>query len=168
MGTQQETLYFDDLVVGEKITVGTHTVTEEELITFSKQFDPQPFHLDKEAAEKSIFGGIIGSGWHTCAIMMRLMVDGLLSRTSSMGSPGIDEIRWLTPVRGGDTLTVSATVLESRPSKSKPDRGIAIIFWEAKNQHGDVVATIKGLAMFGCKPSFGKGCERAQCRPSHQ
>ncbi|MGH8809529.1 MAG: MaoC family dehydratase, partial [Noviherbaspirillum sp.] len=140
--------YFEDLEVGTTIEVGSRTVTEEEIIDFATKFDPQPFHVDKGAAARSIYGGIIGSGWHTCGMMMRLMVDGFLKDSSSMGSPGVDEIRWVKPVRGGDTLTVTTTALEKRPSGSKPDRGVVVTLWEAKNQHGELVATIKGMGMF--------------------
>lgn len=144
--------YFEDFEPGKTIEVGTRTVTEEEIIDFAKQFDPQPFHIDKSAAAQSIYQGIIASGWHTCGMMMRVMVDGFLNDAASLGSPGIDEIRWVKPVRGGDTLTVTTTVLESRPSGSKPDRGIIVTLWEAKNQHGEVVATIKGMGMFARRP----------------
>lgn len=149
----QPNLYFDDFEVGKTLEVGSRTVTEEEIVDFATQFDPQPFHIDKEAAAKSMYGGIIASGWHTCAIIMRVLVDGLLKDTASLGSPGVDEIRWLNPVRGGDTLTVTATVLEMRPSSSKPDRGVVVTLWEAKNQHGELVATVKGMAMFRRRPA---------------
>lgn len=144
--------YFEDFEVGKTIEVGKRTLTEEEVLDFATKFDPQPFHVDKAAAEKSIYGGIIASGWHTCAIMMRLMVDGILRDSSSMGSPGLEEIRWIKPVRPGDTLTVSTTVLESRPSTSKPDRGVVVTQWEARNQHGDLVATVKGMGMYKRRP----------------
>jgi acyl dehydratase len=145
--------YFEDFEVGKTIEVGSHTVTEEEIIDFATKFDPQPFHVDKQAAARSIYGGIIGSGWHTCSMMMRLMVDGFLNEAASMGSPGVDEVRWIKPVRGGDTLTVTTTALETRPSGSKPDRGVVVTVWEAKNQRGEVVATIKGMGMFGRRPA---------------
>lgn len=144
--------YFEDFEVGRAIDVGSRTVTEEEIIDFASKFDPQPFHVDKNAAEHSIYGGIIASGWHTCAMIMRLMVDGFLRNASSMGSPGVDEIRWLKPVRGGDTLTVTTTALEIRPSASKPDRGVVVTLWQAKNQHGELVATVKGMGMFQRRP----------------
>ncbi len=145
--------YFEDFEVGKTIEVGSRTVTEEEIVDFAKQFDPQPFHIDKEAAEKSMYGGIIASGWHTCGMMMRLMVDGFLRESSSMGSPGVDEIRWIKPVRGGDTLTVTTTALETRPSSSKPDRGVVVTQWRATNQHGELVATVKGMGMFKRRPA---------------
>jgi acyl dehydratase len=145
--------YFEDFEPGRVIEVGSRTLNEEEILAFAKQFDPQPFHVDPDAAAKSIYGGIIASGWHTCALMMRMMVDGFLSEAASMGSPGVDEIRWLRPVRAGDTLTVTSTVQDARPSASKPDRGVVNTMWEAKNQHGETVATVKGMGMFRKRPA---------------
>lgn len=144
--------YFEDFKVGQAIEVGTRTVSEEEIIDFASKFDPQPFHIDKDAAANSIYGGIIASGWHTCSMMMRMMVDHFLRQSSSMGSPGVDEIRWLKPVRAGDTLSVSTTILETRPSTSKPDRGVVMTQWQARNQHGELVATVKGMGMYGRRP----------------
>lgn len=148
----EATWYFDDFEIGRTIEVGSRTVSEQEIIDFAIQFDPQPFHIDREAAAKSMYGGIIASGWHTCSLMMRLMVDGFLRNSSSMGSPGLDEIRWIKPVRGGDTLHVTTTAMEMRPSGSKPDRGVVTTMWTATNQHGEVVATVKGMGMFGRRP----------------
>lgn len=144
--------YFEDFEVGQTVAAGTRTVTEEEILDFASKFDPQPFHVDHDAAAKSIYGGVIASGWHTCAMMMRVMVDNFLSQAASMGSPGVDEVRWLKPVRPGDTLTITNRVLETRPSTSKPDRGVVVTQWEAKNQHGDLVATVKGMGMFARRP----------------
>lgn len=149
----QPTWYFEDFEVGRTIQVGSCTVSEDEIVDFATRFDPQPFHVDRDAAAKSIYGGIIASGWHTCGMMMRLMVDGFLRNSSSMGSPGVDEIRWIKPVRPGDTLSVTNTALEVRPSSSKPDRGVVMTLWQATNQHGEVVATIKGMGMFGRRPN---------------
>ncbi|CAN5443025.1 MaoC family dehydratase [soil metagenome] len=146
--------YFEDFEVGMTIEVGSRTVTEEEIIAFATQFDPQPFHVDPEAASRSIYGGIIASGWHTCSTIMRLIVDGFMRDSSSMGSPGVDEIRWLKPVRGGDTLTVSTRVLQVIPSTSKPDRGVVYTVWQASNQRGELVATIKGMGMFLRRPAI--------------
>lgn len=145
--------YFEDFEAGQTIEVGSRTVTEEEIVDFATKFDPQPFHVDRDAAAKSMYGGIIASGWHTCGIIMRLMVDGFVRDSASLGSPGIDEIRWLKPVRGGDTLTVTTTTLETRPSASKPDRGIVVTLWQAKNQHGELVATVKGMGLFRRRPA---------------
>lgn len=150
--TELKKWYFEDFKTGKTIEVGTRTVTEEEIIDFASKFDPQPFHVDKDAAANSIYGGIIASGWHTCSMMMRMMVDHFLRQSSSMGSPGVDEIRWLKPVRAGDTLSVSTTILEARPSTSKPDRGVVMTQWQAKNQHGELVATVKGMGMYGRRP----------------
>lgn len=145
--------YFEDFEVGKTIEVGSRTVTEEEIIAFATAFDPQPFHVDQDAAAKSIYGGVIASGWHTCSMIMRLMVDGFLRDAASMGSPGVDEVRWIKPVRGGDTLYVTTTATDKKPSSSKPDRGVVSTRWEAKNQHGEVVATVKGMGMFGRRPT---------------
>ncbi|AGH84511.1 MaoC family dehydratase [Ralstonia nicotianae] len=147
------TFYFDDFQVGQTMEMGTYAVTEDEILTFARQYDPQPFHVDPEAARRSIYGGLISSGWMTCAVMMRLMVQNFLSKSSSMGSPGVDEIRWLRPVYPGDTLSVSSTCLEVRPSQSKPDRGVAINRWEARNQHGELVCTLVGMGLFGRRPA---------------
>jgi acyl dehydratase len=144
--------YFEDFIPGSIIELGQRQVTEEEIIHYAIQFDPQPFHIDKEAATDSIFGGVIASGWHTCGMIMRLVVDGFLNESTSMGSPGVDEVRWILPVRPGDTLSVSAETLESKPSTSKPDRGVVVTVWRATNQDGKLVCTIKGMGMFGRRP----------------
>ena len=153
MTTKQFTWYFEDFIPGSVIPLGQRTVTEEEIIHFAQQFDPQSFHVDKDAAKASIFGGVIASGWHTCGMMMRLVVDNLLKHSSSMGSPGLDSIRWLKPVRAGDTLHLTYQVKEVRPSTSKPDRGIVISVWSVRNQHGEVVTTVEGMGMFGRRPA---------------
>jgi len=144
--------YFDDFAVGDTYELGSTTVDEESIITFAKQFDPQPFHLDEEAAKTTIYGGLIASGWHTGSITMRLLYDGLVKDTVSLGSPGVDELRWVKPVRPGDTLSARVTVLECIPSRSKPDRGIVRSAVELRNQHGEVVVTSKGLSLFGRRP----------------
>jgi acyl dehydratase len=145
--------YFEDLEIGKAIEVGSRTVTEEEIVAFATEYDPQPFHVDADAAGKSIYGGLIASGWHTCSMMMRIMVDGFLAEAASLGSPGVDEIRWLKPVRGGDTLTVTSTATEAHASTSKPDRGVVHTVWEGRNQRGELVATVKGKGMFLRRPS---------------
>jgi len=113
----------------------------------------QPFHLDDEAARTSIYGGLIASGWLTVAVMMRLLWDALLKDAVSLGSPGSDELRWLKPVRPGDTLRARFTIVEAIPSRSKPDRGVLKTFTEMVNQHDEVVLTMRGLGMFGRRPS---------------
>ena len=133
------TKYFDDFVVGEVIDLGSVEVTEQAIIDFARQFDPQHFHVDPEAAKDSSFGGLIASGWHTCSLYMRLLYDGLLSSASSEGSSGMEELRWLAPVRPGDTLVARYTVLNASPSASKPNRGTVRFRSEMVNQHGEVV-----------------------------
>lgn len=146
-------LYFEDFEVGSRRELGSNLVTEEEILTFARQYDPQPFHIDKEAAAKSIYGGLISSGWMTCSIMMRLLVLSTTGKSASMGSPGVDEIRWLKPVYAGDTLTAVLVVLDTRPSQSKPDRGVVHTQWEATNQRGELVCTVKGMGMYGRRPA---------------
>ncbi|SPC05935.1 MaoC family dehydratase [Cupriavidus taiwanensis] len=146
-------LYFEDFEVGSRRQLGSYLVTEEEILNFARQYDPQPFHVDKEAAANSIYGGLISSGWMTCSIMMRLLVLSTTGKSASMGSPGVDEIRWLKPVYAGDTLTVVLNVLDSRPSQSKPDRGVVHTQWEATNQRGELVCTVKGMGMYGRRPA---------------
>jgi acyl dehydratase len=147
------TLFFEDFAVGTVIEAGSVSVSEAEIIEFATRFDPQPFHIDHAAAAESIFGGIIASGWHTCSMMMRLAVDGYLHQTASLGSPGVDEVRWLKPVRAGDVLTMRSTVLDAIPSTSRPDRGVIYSLWEAFNQHGELVTTVKGRGMMLRRPS---------------
>jgi acyl dehydratase len=144
--------YFEDFTVGHTVTSEGRTITREEMVQFARLYDPQPFHLDDEAAKKTIYGGLIGSGWLTTAVMMRLLWDTLLKDVVSLGSPGSDEIRWLKPVRPGDTLRARFTILEAIPSRSKPDRGVVKTFTEMLNQHGEVVMTMRGLGMFGRRP----------------
>ena len=147
--------YFEDFEIGRPIDLGSCLVSEEEIVRFAEQFDPQPFHVDPDAAAQSIYGGIIASGWHTCSLMMRQVVKGVFGDAAGLGSPGIDEIRWIKPLRGGDTLHVVMTALEARPSGSKPDRGVIKMLWEASNQHGDAVATVRSLGMFQRRPVQG-------------
>lgn len=144
--------YFEDFHPGQVIDLGSKTVSEEEIIAFARQFDPQPFHVDHDAAADSIFKSVIASGWHTCSMMMRMVVDGLMCEASSMGSPGVDGIRWMQPVRAGDTLSVSYETIKVKASASRPDRGVVWSKWTATNQHGEAVCTIEGMGMFGRRP----------------
>ena len=141
-------IYWEDLPTGTVMDLGSYEVTKEEILEFARKYDPQPFHVDEEAAKDSIFGGLIASGWHTCSMMMRLLVDGLLRRAASLGSPGVDQVRWLKPVRPGDTLEAKMEVVESRASKSKPDRGLIRSRWEVRNQDGELVMTMEGMGMY--------------------
>jgi acyl dehydratase len=145
--------YFEDFFAGQEIPLGARTVSEEEIIAFATDFDPQPFHVDHDAAAASVFGGVIASGWHTCSMMMRMVVDGLMAKASSMGSPGVDKVRWILPVRAGDTLTVTYLTTAVKASASRPDRGVVWSTWRAVNQDGQLVCTIEGMGMFGRRPS---------------
>jgi acyl dehydratase len=146
-------LYFEDFPPGDVRESPARTVTREEIVAFARDFDPQPFHTDEAAAKHTLFGGLVASGWHTTAIYMRLMWETFLKDTASLGSPGVDEVRWLKPVRPGDTLRARFTVLEAVPSRSKPDRGIVRSLSEVFNQHGEVVMTLRGLGLFGRRPA---------------
>lgn len=143
--------YWEDFQIGERAELGRHTFTEEEIVEFGRRYDPQPFHVDVEKAQHSVFGGLIASGWQTCAIGMRLMVEGYIRQTVSLGSPGIDNIRWLKPVRPGDTIAYSRIVLESRASTTRKGVGLVKHRWEAVNQRGESVLTMEGWGMFGRK-----------------
>ena len=134
--------YFEDFSPGWKAEYGPRRITREEIIAFASQFDPQPMHLDEEAAAKTMLGGLGASGWHTCGLMMRMIADGLLLDAASMGAPGIDEVKWLRPVRPGDSLTVRGSVLSTRLSQSKPDRGFVTLHWEVSNDRGETVMTL--------------------------
>ena len=145
------TIYFEDFRVGETHEMGRRLVDRDEVVAFATAFDPQSFHVDEEAARASFFGGLIASGWHTCAMVMRMMCDDYLLDAASMGSPGVDNVRWLKPVRPGDTIRAVRTVLEARVSKSKPGLGIVKSRWEVYNQNDDLVMTMEGLGMFACR-----------------
>jgi acyl dehydratase len=145
--------YFEDFKPGDVIELGRRSVSRDEIIAFAREFDPQPFHTDEDAAKESVYGGLLASGWHTGSISMRLLCDGLVSHTVSMGSAGIDELRWLKPVRPGDTLSGRYTVVECIPSRSKADRGVVRSLLELRNQDDDVVMTIRGMGIFGRRPA---------------
>jgi acyl dehydratase len=148
MSTPLKQRYFEDYRVGEVFEFGDELVTEQEIMEFANRYDPQPFHVDPAAATNSSFGGLIASGWMTAGIMMRTLVEHFISREAGMGSPGIDELRWLRPVRPGDRLRTRVTILETRRSSSKPDRGMVLTLDEVLNQDGDVVMTLKGWGMY--------------------
>jgi acyl dehydratase len=137
--------WFEDYVVGTTTEHGSIRVEEDELVDFGRRFDPQPFHVDREAAASGPFGGLIASGWHTCALMMRLFAQEYLSPVSSLGSPGVDELRWVAPVRPGDELTLRTTVQEARLSRSKPDRGLVRTRAELVSGSGDVVLSLVAM-----------------------
>ena len=139
--------YWEDFAVGETVEIGTKHVTRDEIIAFASEFDPQPFHLDEEAAKASILGGLCASGWHSCAMVMRMMCDGFLLETASLGAPGVEEARWSKPVYVGDRLTAKATCLASRASASRPAMGLIQFLWEAFNQKGELVASLRSWSM---------------------
>lgn len=120
-------------------------VSEDEIIAFAREYDPQPFHLDKEAAKRSLFGGLCASGWHTAGIMMRLLVDNMIGSAASMGSPGVDQLRWVKPVRPDDTLFLKGEIIAVKPSQSKPDRGIVTMRHDTFNQDGALILTVTCL-----------------------
>lgn len=138
-------LYFDDFEVGQCFVSKSRILTEKEIVEFARAFDPQPFHVDRKAAEASPYGGIIASGFHTLSLGFRLFVDTGVLDACGMGSPGMDEIRWLQPVRPGDSLRTEARVTEMRPSGSKPDRGVLLMDYEVKNQREETVLTARGV-----------------------
>jgi acyl dehydratase len=146
-------VYLEDLRVGATWESGRRTVSREEIVAFAREFDPQVFHVDDDEAARSMYGGLIASGWHTAALCMRLIVDGLVSEVVSLGSPGVDALRWTKPVRPGDTLAVRAVCLEARPSRSKPDRGLARFRYEVRNQRDETVMTMEALAMIARRPA---------------
>ena len=139
--------YFEDFKPGEVIELGSHTITRDAIIAFAREFDPQIFHVDEDAARQTMFGGLIASGWHTGSLTMRLLYEGVIKDSASLGSPGVDELRWLKPVRPDDTLSARMIVTESVPSRSKPDRGIVRSIIEMRNQHGEMVVTIRGMSL---------------------
>ena len=140
-----EERYFEDYVPGAVYEYGQLPVTEAEIVEFARRFDPQDMHVDPEAAARGRFGGLIASGWHTAAMMMRLFADNFLSKVASLASPGIDELRWLQPVRPGDVLRVRVTVLDATPSRSRPDRGMVRTLVEVLNQDREVVMSLKPM-----------------------
>jgi acyl dehydratase len=143
--------YFEDYVEGDVHNFGSIAVEADEIIAFATRFDPQIFHTDPEAAKRTMFGGLIASGWHTAGLMMRLYVEHYLSHVASLGSPGLDELRWLKPVRPGDQLSLRVTVLGAKRSKSKPDRGVVTSLVETFNQADESVMSLKIVNMISVR-----------------
>ncbi len=146
-------MYWEDFPVGDSHEMCRHTFTEQEIVAFARQFYPQPFHVYAQAAKDSAFGGLIASGWHTCAVGMRLKCETYLDRVPALGSPGVDLICWKAPVRPGDTLVYRRTVLEARPSASRPGVGLVKQRWDAVNQHGELVLVTEGWELLGRRPA---------------
>ncbi len=140
--------YWEDFAAGQVRDMGTITPSREDIIAFASQFDPQPFHLDDEAARASVFGGLCASGWHTCAMAMRLMVTNFLHETASLGSPGLESLKWLKPVFPGDTLRLQHTIVATKPMGKRQDVGLVHTLWEMFNQNGEKVLHMDGWGMF--------------------
>jgi len=154
--------YWEDFPVGNERDFGGMAVTRDAVIAFASQFDPQPFHLDDAAGAASLFGGLSASGWHTCAMAMRMMCDAYLLDSASLGSPGIDSLRWLQPVRPGDVLRLRMQVLQARPMASKPHVGLVQSRWEMRNQREEAVLTMEGWGMFRRRPEATQTTQTAQ------
>ena len=144
--------YFEDFVEGETLDLGAFSYTEQEIVDFARAYDPQPMHTDPEAARRSIYGGLIASGWQTATSYMRRLVDQLMRDSASVGSPGLDKLRWRAPVRPGDVLRARFTVLEARPSNSRPDWGIVRSRGEVLNQNDQLVMDVEAVNFFGRRP----------------
>lgn len=142
---------FEDLTPGLSSTFGPLTVTKEDIVAFAREYDAQPFHVDEVAAKDSFIGTLIASGWHSCSLNMRLIADGFILDSTSMGAPGIEKVKWLRPVRPGDTLSTRMTVLESRPSKTRPAIGLVRFLFEMVNQADEPVLSQENWIMFGRK-----------------
>ena len=145
--------YWDDYQVGQKFELGSTSFTADEIVEFATKYDPQSFHVDATAAAKSMFGGLIASGWHVNAKLMRLFVDNYVDQRTALGSPGVDELRWLKPVRPGDRLTAWVECAAKVPSKSRPEMGVVHEQWQAVNQKGELVMTAKGINMVRRRPA---------------
>ncbi len=148
---------FEDLEVGARKEIGAHTFTREEIVEFATRYDPQPFHVDEIAAHASPYCGLIASGWHTCSVLMSIFVRKTLEGSTSMGSPGVDELRWLKPVRPGDTIHLFTCVLDKRVLGSRPDRGIATLLWEGVNQAGEIAVSVRSKVIFGLRGEGAAG-----------
>lgn len=150
-----EQRYFEDYVQGGVFEYGPISVEEPEIIEFAKRFDPQTMHTDPQRAGSGPFKGLIASGWHTIGLMMRLFVDHYLSAVASLASPGVDEVRWFKPVRPGDQLRLRVSILETKPSRSKGDRGMVFSLLEGINQSGEVVASLKAMNLLAVRSPNG-------------
>ena len=140
--------YFEDIEVGSFEEFGNYEVTSEEIVEFATKYDPQPFHLSEEGGKQTHFGGLVASGWHTGSIAMRLICDNMPEQSASLGSPGLDELRWLKPVFPGDVLRVRSTIMDKRESRSRPEMGTVFIHNEVFNQNDEVVMSFKPIVLF--------------------
>jgi acyl dehydratase len=140
-------IYFEDLNIGKKILIGPISVSEKEIIEFAKKFDPQPFHVDIEKAKDSLFGNLCASGWHTCSLYMRMLYDGLLINLASLGSPGMNEIRWIKPLFPNETINGELTIISKTPSKSKPSIGSMVIDSKVFNSKKELIMTMQSISI---------------------
>lgn len=159
MSESDDLLHFEDFPVGETIEFGRYEVTAEEIKTFGAEFDPLPFHTDEEAAKETLLGGLSASGWHVCAMLMRMIYDGYLGRSASLGSNGIEEVRWLKPVQPGDILSIRRTTHDARVSSKRPEFGILLMHWEILRQGGEVVCDARGVNMVRVRGEGGHDAE---------
>lgn len=150
-------LYYEDFVEGESFETGEYEVTAEEIIAFAKEYDPLPFHVDEELAAETMTQGLIASGWHVLSIQMRMIYDGILYRTASMGSFGLEDVRWIAPVRPGNILSLKRTALSKRVSKSRPEMGIIQFKWEVRDQTGELKCTTVGANLIQTRASVEAG-----------
>ncbi len=144
-------IWFEDFKPGSVTEYGPRAITREEILSFAAEFDPQPMHLDEEAARQTMLGGLSASGWHTCCLVMRMIADGFILNSSSMGANAVDEVKWHAPVRPDDSLTVRATVLDTRPSRSRPGMGIVSMQFEVFNGSNVRVMTMKTPLLMGLR-----------------
>lgn len=152
MAVPSKERWFEDYQAGEVFEFGDHQVTQDEIIEYARRYDPQPFHVDPVAARDSLYGDVIASGWMTAGVAMRMMCDHFIPPASGLGSPGVDHLRWILPVRPGDRLRLRATVLAVQRSRSKPDRGVVTVRQELLNQDGAVVMSLEGKSMHRVRP----------------
>lgn len=152
-GVRDGLAYFEDVQVGAVMRFGRYEVTREEIVDFARRFDPQPFHLDEEAGRRSLFGGLIASGWHTGAMFIRMVAEHMTPRTATQGALGFDDLKWLRPVRPGDVLGVESIVTEKIESRSRPDRGTVKIASRVLDQRGEVVMSLTSLVVFRRRPA---------------
>jgi acyl dehydratase len=165
LGIAVPRLHWEDFHPGQVTDLGSRLVTRDEIVAFAAEYDPQPMHLDEEGARGGLFGGLVASGWHSCCILMRMLTDSLLNETSFMGAPGVEEVKWLAPVRPGDRIAARATVLETRASRSRPDMGFVKFRFELVDAADQPVMILIVSPMFGRRPAGAmQGAERTAGR----
>lgn len=149
--TTQEIYYFEDFSAGDVFVSDSLPISEREMLEFARRYDPQPFHTGDTPNTAPLYNELIASGWHTASVCMRLLVDAVLRRTANLGSPGLDSLRWATPMRGGDVVTAGMKILEARRSRSRPDRGILKVVMELHNQQGAELVSIVAAVIVACR-----------------